>query len=175
MFKTILVPTDGSAHAARAVAIASDLAAKHEARMILLHVVSDDAVPEELARFAENENLPKTRAVGLINRLEATPHGPLPVPGGVRDRVDHSAVMFDIAERLLVSASGIAKQRGVKEVDVMTEQGDPAERILESARREHAEGIVMGSRGLGGLKGAIIGSVSHKVCHKADCTCITVT
>ena len=33
----------------------------------------------------------------------------------------------------------------------------------------------MGSRGLGNVTGALYGSVSHKVCHDADCTCITVT
>jgi nucleotide-binding universal stress UspA family protein len=33
----------------------------------------------------------------------------------------------------------------------------------------------VGSRGLSDLKGAFFGSVSHKVCHQAHCTCITVT
>ncbi len=175
MFKTILVPTDGSKHAARAVAIASDLAAKHGARMVLLHVVSDDQLPEELARFADNENLPRARTARNVERLEATPHGPIPIAGGVQEQVDRHAVHFDIAERLLDSAKGVAQRCGVDKVEVATEQGDPAERILERARREQADGIVMGSRGLSDLKGALIGSVSHKVCHKADCTCITVT
>jgi len=32
----------------------------------------------------------------------------------------------------------------------------------------------MGTRGLSDLKGLFVGSVSHKVSHLADCSCITV-
>jgi nucleotide-binding universal stress UspA family protein len=34
--------------------------------------------------------------------------------------------------------------------------------------------IIMGSRGLGGIKSLFLGSVSSKVCDQADCTCLTV-
>jgi nucleotide-binding universal stress UspA family protein len=34
--------------------------------------------------------------------------------------------------------------------------------------------IVIGSRGLGKVKGFLLGSVSSKVCHAADKTCVTV-
>lgn len=175
MFKTILVPIDGSGHAAKAVAIAADLAARYGARLILLHVVSDDRVPEGLARFAEIENLPRTKSAQHVERLEATPHGPVPIGGGVHEEIDRQAVARDLGARFLEDGKAIAKQHGVEAVTVVTDEGDPAERILETARREKAEGIVMGSRGLSDLKGAIVGSVSHRVCHKADCTCITVT
>lgn len=175
MFNTILVPTDGSEQAERAVAIASELAARHGTRIVLLHVVSDDKVPEELARFAESEHFPKTTTVRHVERLEATPHGPVPISGGMREQVDHRAVVAEMAERLLDSARDVAQHRGVERIEVATEWGDPAERILERARREKADGIVMGSRGLSDLKGAFVGSVSHRVSHEADCTCITVT
>ena len=52
--------------------------------------------------------------------------------------------------------------------------GDPASRILETAAAEQADMIVMGSRGLGGLKGLLVGSVSNKVNHLAKCTCVCV-
>lgn len=175
MFRTILVPIDGSDHAGKAVAIASDLATKYGARLVLLHVISGDKVPEELLRFAQSENLPKIKTVQHVERLEATPHGPVGMAVGAQEQVDRHAVMLEIAERLLDEAKGVAEQHGVDTIDVVTAEGDPAERILESSHREQADGIVMGSRGLSDIKGAIVGSVSHKVCHKADCTCITVT
>jgi hypothetical protein len=42
MVKTILVPTDGSKHARRAVSLAADLAEKYNAKLIALHVRSEE-------------------------------------------------------------------------------------------------------------------------------------
>jgi len=39
MIKTILVPTDGSDHANKAVGLATDLALKYGASLVLLHVI----------------------------------------------------------------------------------------------------------------------------------------
>ena len=52
--------------------------------------------------------------------------------------------------------------------------GDPAKEILNIANEEHADIIVMGRRGLGDLAGLLLGSVSHKVAHLAECACLTV-
>jgi nucleotide-binding universal stress UspA family protein len=38
-YKTILAATDGSEHARKAVELASDLAKKYEAKLILIHVL----------------------------------------------------------------------------------------------------------------------------------------
>lgn len=45
--------------------------------------------------------------------------------------------------------------------------GDPAARILEAAKREKSDLIVVGGRGLGGLKSLVPGGVSNKVAHRA--------
>jgi nucleotide-binding universal stress UspA family protein len=45
MIKTILVPTDGSDHANKAVDLAADLALKYNAKMVMLHVISGKHVP----------------------------------------------------------------------------------------------------------------------------------
>lgn len=42
-------------------------------------------------------------------------------------------------------------------------KGHPAEIILYTARAEHADLIVVGSRGRGGVKGMLLGSVSNAV------------
>lgn len=43
--------------------------------------------------------------------------------------------------------------------------GEPAERILEQAARLGANGIVIGSRGLGTFESLLFGSVAYKVMH----------
>ncbi len=54
------------------------------------------------------------------------------------------------------------------------EDGDPAERILRHAETDKVNLIVMGSRGIGSLRGLLMGSVSQKVSQLAPCSCITV-
>lgn len=55
-------------------------------------------------------------------------------------------------------------------VDAMSEvfEGDPAEHILRLGMSLDADLIVLGSRGLGAFKGALLGSVSRAVVRGAD-------
>ena len=54
-------------------------------------------------------------------------------------------------------------------VDKIIEKGDPAAVIINYAERGRYDHIIMGSRGVSELRGAAIGSVSHKVIHLANC------
>jgi len=49
-------------------------------------------------------------------------------------------------------------------------QGIPAEAILETARKEHFDLIVIGHHGRGGLKEALLGSVSKSILQKSPCS-----
>jgi universal stress protein family protein len=60
MFKKIVVPVDGSAHANRAVDCATDLANKYGAELILLHVMASTGpacIPAELYEYARIEHI----------------------------------------------------------------------------------------------------------------------
>lgn len=46
--------------------------------------------------------------------------------------------------------------------------GPVAETIAKTALEQNCDGIVMGTRGLGAVAGALLGSVSEKVIHLAD-------
>ena len=149
MIKTILVPTDGSGHAAKAVRFAADLAQKYGAHVILLHVVEDwgsSRVPDELRGYARLEHVEITE----------------------RD------LRQSTANEILRRAEETAAAAGAKGIEKRIEEGAPATRILERAKAAGVDLIVMGSRGLGDLKGLLLGSVSHKVSHLAECTCVTV-
>jgi nucleotide-binding universal stress UspA family protein len=54
------------------------------------------------------------------------------------------------------------------------EFGDAAERVLAVCEEEHAEMVVLGSHGRGGLKAALLGSVSRDVAGKAPCIVVVV-
>lgn len=51
-------------------------------------------------------------------------------------------------------------------------KGSPVKALVKAS--EHAGMLVVGSRGLGGFRGLLLGSVSHAVVHKATCTVAVV-
>ena len=149
MVKTILVPTDGSSHADKAVAFAGDIAPKYGASIILLHVLSDlgsGRVPNELRKLA------------CLEHIQMTEHD----------------IRQAGANELLHNAEAQARRHGATKIQQTIEEGDPTRCILASAEAHGVDLIVMGSRGLSDLQGLLLGSVSHKVGHLAKYTCITV-
>jgi len=54
------------------------------------------------------------------------------------------------------------------------QEGNETESILKVAENCKADLIVMGTRGLGAVKGLLVGSVSRKVIHYAECPVMVV-
>jgi len=173
MVQSILVPTDGSPNAHKAVMLAGDLAEKYGAKVILLHALLRGHLPEGILRAAEAEHigthLHKTGSnlaadsVGIIANLKTQKSTQVPVE-----------TLEFIGKMVLGGAVQALKDKGVTDITKIVEEGDPAQLILDNARLHKADMIVMGSRGLGDLKGLLVGSVSHKVSHHAECTCVSV-
>ena len=65
---------------------------------------------------------------------------------------------------------------GESEFEIQAElrEGPEAESILNFAKNSQADIIVMGTRGMGALKGLLLGSVSRKVIHYANCPVMVV-
>jgi nucleotide-binding universal stress UspA family protein len=63
---------------------------------------------------------------------------------------------------VLVEAAAQAKERGVS-ADLRVSLGSPAAEIVAIADEIDADIVVVGSRGLGAVSGALLGSVSHGV------------
>jgi nucleotide-binding universal stress UspA family protein len=172
MLKTILVPTDGSAHAKKAVDLAGDLAATSGAKIVLLHVLLRGHMPEGLMRAAQVEHIGEShdKPSNLVN-----------IPQEIMARVEGKMgtqlplqVLEFIGKRVLAGAEQVCRDKGVETVELVVEEGRPTEIILDYAKRTNADMIVMGSRGLSALKGILMGSISSQVSQLADCTCVTV-
>ena len=52
--------------------------------------------------------------------------------------------------------------------------GNPAEKIIEAASKQHADLIVMGAKGLGAIARFLLGSVSTRVVQHANCSVLVV-
>lgn len=73
-------------------------------------------------------------------------------------------------KKIAEEAEREAKRSGVKDVKTIVIYGNPASEIIRFAGDEAVDMIVMGSRGLTGVKEFVLGSVSHRVSHLAPCT-----
>ncbi len=82
--------------------------------------------------------------------------------------------MRKIAETVLRNAREKAEKAGAINVQTAIGTGDPATSILGFAKRRKVDMIVVGTRGLGKLKGTILGSVSRKVTNNAETSCLIV-
>jgi len=97
--------------------------------------------------------------------------GSLRLPGGrFRQRVDQVRT-----EREHVAQSLVARGRSIGvTVDFLVWEGDPGESIIEAARAESADMIVVGSHGRGTVGRFLIGSVSDHVVRNAQCPVLVV-
>ena len=77
-------------------------------------------------------------------------------------------------EKILADARDIFADKGIK-ARFLLKEGHPAHTIIETACDEGFDMIVLGSRGLGGLKKLFLGSVSNAVVQEAkNCDVLTV-
>ena len=75
-------------------------------------------------------------------------------------------------EELLRQYQLFAQQAGVKEVSLKIKQGDPRKEILNVAKEEKSDLIIMGSTGKGMIDRLLIGSVSEFIMNHSSCDVI---
>lgn len=148
MFETIVVGTDGSERAMRAVEKAADIAGRFDAT---LHIVR--------AYKGVEETMATAMASGSV--VAATPE--------LDDAAKEEASA--IGAGLEALAAG-ARDRGVTVVTHAV-AGGAATVILETAAAVGADLIVVGNRGMTGAK-RILGSVPNTLSHHAGCSVLIV-
>jgi len=146
MIKKILVAADASGAANRAVVMAAYLASKHEAELLILHVIRDMQLPAVLKEAPELEEFNHTR----------------------------EDILRQVANTILSDALALAKKEGAIKVQTAIGSGDPASSVVGFAKRRNIDLIVIGTRGLGKMKGLVMGSVSRKIVDNAEANCVIV-
>jgi nucleotide-binding universal stress UspA family protein len=144
MFGTILVGTDGSETAGKAVARAIELAAAIGAQLLVVSAFQ----PVPATRLREEQTQVPPDLSWMVNPRE------------------------DVDATLRAGAE-LAAEHGVA-VRTFARQGDPADAILDVAEEQGADLVVVGNKGMTGAKRFLLGSVPNKVSHHAPCSVLIV-
>jgi nucleotide-binding universal stress UspA family protein len=119
---------------------------------------SDEAI--QLARALRAELL----AVSVIDGLQ----------GGVFERQPERMDQRRAARELAAQALVIRGRRAGVQTTFLVWEGDPGPAIVEAAEAEHADLVVIGSRGRNRVERAVLGSVSDHVIRHARCPVLIV-
>ncbi|HUT06337.1 MAG TPA: universal stress protein [Nitrosopumilaceae archaeon] len=87
--------------------------------------------------------------------------------------INYKKFLTKKAEEMLDSAKKNCEKQDVKFSSKIL-YGSPASKIAEFAEKEKFDVVVVGSRGIGGIKGAILGSVANTIVHKSKVSVLIV-
>ena len=148
-FQKILVAVDGSEGSRKASDVAVELAEKFGAQLYVLHAFR--GYPEYMSMF---------------------PTAPSPSGEAIRE---YEAYAKKAALEVVGRTVSLAEKRRVKVRPHTTETiGSAVQAITEYAAAEKVDLIVMGTRGMGGFKKMLLGSVSSGVVTHAQCAVLVV-
>ena len=141
--KRILVAVDGSQNAQGALEVAVDMAKRMNAELRVAHVVY---IP--------------------------TLFWSMGVPGSEVPSQQIEEDAEEVGRKLLAKAVKFAEDGGVASPkdELLTDLVSPAQGIVQLGERDGADLIVVGTRGNGGFKKLLLGSVANSVLHYADCS-----
>jgi nucleotide-binding universal stress UspA family protein len=146
MFKNILLPTDGSPLAQKAVTLGVNLA-----------------------------RLSGAKVTGFVAAPPATPivyRNHLPV--GFAQPAEQEQMIAKMTAEYLGLIEQAAKQAGVPFEGAHKIDDYPADAILEIAQKKGCDLIVMATQGSGGMRGVLVGSVAQKVLNQAKVPVMTI-
>ena len=145
-YRTVVVGTDGSESSLRAVARAAALAGACGATL----VIACAYLPSE----QDDRELAQAQDV-------------------LRDEA-YQVVGSHPAEETVRSASERARKAGAGEVRTLAVMGSPVETLLDVVSKEKADLLVVGNRGLAGIKGRLLGSVPADATRRSQCDVLVV-
>jgi nucleotide-binding universal stress UspA family protein len=111
---------------------------------------------------------------GRIHLIHAYPIHPLLLgPYDIQVPVDFERQFRQAADKQMAACAERVRKAGLP-VETACTPDSPSEAILRSAEKIGADLIVMGTRGLTGLKHVVLGSVAERTLRLAPCPVLTV-
>jgi nucleotide-binding universal stress UspA family protein len=145
-YRTVVVGTDGSDSSLRAVARAGALAAAAGASLVVVCAYLPlEGDDRELARAQDTLRDEAFQVTG------STP-----------------------AENTAAAAADQARAAGARDVKAVAVAGSPVEVLLDVVRKEGADLLVVGNRGLAGIKGRLLGSVPADATRRSEVDVLVV-
>lgn len=147
MITKILAGYDGSEASDRALRLACEIATKFGAKIEVCHTPADETVTyaaEAISGFYIGANVAREEA------------------------------LVAAAKKIAEKARRIAADCGVPELEVHVAHGVASDDLLKRASADGVDLIVTGRRGLGNLRGLLLGSTSSAISAKAECAVMTV-
>jgi nucleotide-binding universal stress UspA family protein len=142
MYEVIVVGTDGSERAGKAIQKAFALAKLTGATVHVVHVI------RLVAMASAGYGDPSTIATA-------------------------NADAHEIGERICAQVIAEAKRQGIA-AQAHNVDGDPADMLMKVADTVHADLVVIGNRGMTGVRRLVLGSVPNKVSHHCPCSVMIV-
>jgi nucleotide-binding universal stress UspA family protein len=140
MMARILVATDGSEGADRAVDYAAQRAKADGAELLIVNVIGGYGLPDTVTRAFTH-----AQHAWLEELLQS------------------------LSTQMLTNARERAQKAGVATILLEQRSGEVAQTIIDVAREKAADVIVVGKRGAGRVAGLLLGSVSQKLTSLAPC------
>jgi nucleotide-binding universal stress UspA family protein len=145
-YSTVVVGTDGSESSLRAVARAGALAGAVGATLVIASAYLPTERDEREMAQAQD---------------------------ALRDEA-YQVVGSHPAEEAVRTAAEKARAAGAGEVKTVAVEGSPVETLLDVVRKENADLLVVGNRGLAGIKGRLLGSVPADATRRSACDVLVV-
>jgi nucleotide-binding universal stress UspA family protein len=152
--RRVLVVTDGSSYSLRAARYLTRFPLPEEVDLRLMHVLPPLTEPIIMEPYFGGRDA----YVSL-----RTPE----------EEAKLMAEQEEDGQKIIEKTQNVLHNKGM-EVTTIMERGDAATEIIEYARNEGVDLLVAGSRGLSRVTGWLMGSVSRKLVHYAECSILIV-
>lgn len=170
MIYRVLVAIDGTEASKTALEIACALADNYEAALGLLSVLEPHEISDEVMRAAEVEGV--VRETRTYSQVVDSGFGTSLASDHYREteRVELASQLGNaVAESIVEQAKAYSGSKPFKAIKTFVRSGDPAKAILDVAKENAADIVIMGHDQQGRVESLFKGSVAEKVQRDANC------